>query len=79
MAGYRLRGWRRGQFRWSERRPSTIPTLSVRAGYGGDAEGGQPAAFSYVVALGVPPSPIVSLSLMVRRGSDTDAPACVIK
>jgi hypothetical protein len=77
--GYRLRRWRHGQFHWSERRSLTIPTRSVHAGYDGDAEGGQLVAFSYAAAPEVPPSPIASLSRMVRRASDTGARAYAIR
>jgi hypothetical protein len=77
--GYRLRSWRHGQFHWSERRSLTIHTRSVPAVYNGDAEGDQPAAFSYAGAPGVPPSPIASLGRMVRPASDTDALAYAIR
>jgi len=77
--GYRLRRWRHGQFDCSEHRSLTIPTRTVPAGYDGDAEGDQPAAFSYAAAPGVPPSPIVSLSRMVRLASGTDALAYAIR
>lgn len=77
--GYRLRRWGHGQFHWSERHSLTIPTRTVPAGYDGDAEGDQPAAFSYAAAPGVPPSPIASLSRMVWLASGTDSLAYAIR